>query len=53
MKDEGRIRPGARANLAVWNADPFEPMSWATRLYIGGREIDLRTRQDLLTERYR
>ena len=53
MKDEGRIRPGARANLAVWNGDPFEPMSWATRLFIGGKEIDLRTRQDLLTERYR
>jgi hypothetical protein len=53
MKDEGRIRSGARANLVVWNGDPFEPMSWATRVFIAGREIELRTRQDLLTERYR
>ena len=51
-RDEGRIAPGARANLVVWNGDPFEPLSWAERMFIDGVEIDLRTRQDLLTERY-
>jgi imidazolonepropionase-like amidohydrolase len=51
-RDEGRIDVGARANLVVWNGDPFEPQSWAQRMFIDGTEIDLRTRQDLLTERY-
>jgi imidazolonepropionase-like amidohydrolase len=51
-RDEGRIAAGARANLVVWNGDPFEPQTWAERMLIDGSEIDLRTRQDLLTERY-
>jgi len=53
VKDEGRLRVGARADLVVWNGDPFEPLSWAQRMLIAGREIDLRTRQDMLTERYK
>jgi len=53
MSDEGRIRVGARANLVVWNGDPFEPTQWPERVFIEGRELDLTTRQDELTERYR
>jgi imidazolonepropionase-like amidohydrolase len=51
-REEGRIAAGARANLVVWNGDPFEPRTWAERMFIDGAEIDLRTRQDSLTERY-
>ena len=53
MPDEGRLRAGARADLVVWNGDPFEPLTWATRMFIAGRPVDLETRQELLTERYR
>lgn len=51
--DAGKIVPGALANLVVWNGDPLEVSTWATRLFIRGQEIELRSRQDLLTERYR
>jgi imidazolonepropionase-like amidohydrolase len=51
--DAGRIAPGALANLVVWNGDPLEVSTWATRLFIRGQEVELRSRQDLLTERYR
>jgi imidazolonepropionase-like amidohydrolase len=51
-RDEGRIAVGARANLVVWNGDPFEPLTWAEHVLVDGVEVDLRTRQDLLTERY-
>jgi len=50
--DEGTIKPGALANIVVWNGDPFEPLSWPTHVFVRGRPVDLRTRQDLLTERY-
>jgi imidazolonepropionase-like amidohydrolase len=53
MVDTGTLRPGALANLVVWNGDPFEPLSWPTRLYLHGEEMPLATRQDALTDRYR
>jgi imidazolonepropionase-like amidohydrolase len=53
MVDTGTLRAGAIANLVVWNGDPFEPLSWPTRLYLQGEETSLRTRQDILTDRYR
>ncbi len=52
MVDAGQIKPGALANIVVWNGDPFEPLSWPTAVYIRGIAMDLQTRQDLLTERY-
>jgi imidazolonepropionase-like amidohydrolase len=52
MVDAGSIKPGALANIVVWNGDPFEVTSWPTRAFIRGEPVDLRSRQDLLTERY-
>jgi imidazolonepropionase-like amidohydrolase len=49
----GVLRAGAVANLVVWTGDPFEVTTWPTRVFVRGQEIDLETRQDLLTERYR
>jgi len=49
----GVIRPGAVANLVLWNGDPLEVTSWAQRMWIRGAEVSLETRQDLLTRRYR
>jgi len=51
--DAGVLRPGTLANLVVWNGDPLEVTTWPTQLFIRGTEIDLTTRQDLLTNRYR
>ncbi len=51
--DAGKIAPGALANLVVWNGDPLEVSTWPVRLFIRGEELKLRSRQDLLTERYR
>ncbi len=50
--DAGTIKPGALANIVVWNGDPFEPTTWPTHVFIRGQPVDLRTRHDLLTERY-
>jgi imidazolonepropionase-like amidohydrolase len=53
IENGGVLREGATANLAVWTGDPFEVTTWATRVFLRGEEIDLTSRQDLLTERYR
>jgi imidazolonepropionase-like amidohydrolase len=53
LRKTGVLREGARANLVVWNGDPFEVTTWPTRLFLRGEEVDLTSRQDLLTERYR
>jgi imidazolonepropionase-like amidohydrolase len=50
--DGGSLKPGALANLVVWNGDPFEVTTWPTHVFIRGEPVDLRSRQDLLTERY-
>jgi len=51
--DAGEIKQGALANLVVWNGDPLELTTWPTHLFIRGEQVELRSRQDLLTERYR
>ena len=51
--DVGTLRVGNRANLVIWTGDPLELGSWVKRLFVGGKEVSLRTRKDLLTERYR
>jgi imidazolonepropionase-like amidohydrolase len=48
----GRLRVGGRANLVIWTGDPLELGSFARQVFVGGREVDLRSRQDALTERY-
>jgi len=53
MKKHGRIARGAPADLVMWTGDPFELSSHAARVFIGGVEQPLRTRQTLLLERYR
>ncbi len=52
MAGSGSVKAGALANLVVWNGDPFEVTTWPTHVFIRGRSIPPRSRQDLLTERY-
>ena len=51
--DLGVLVAGREADLVVWTGDPFEPLSRAAHVFIGGREIPLRSRQTELFERYR
>jgi imidazolonepropionase-like amidohydrolase len=52
VRDAGVLRPGAQANLVIWNGDPLELTTWATHVFARGRELELDTRQDQLTRRY-
>jgi imidazolonepropionase-like amidohydrolase len=49
----GTLAPGAAADLVIWDGDPLEPASAPSAVFLGGREISLRTRQTLLRDRYR
>jgi imidazolonepropionase-like amidohydrolase len=50
--DVGVLRRGERANLVIWTGDPLELSSWTRRVFVGGREVNLQTRKDRLTERF-
>lgn len=52
MKGYGVLQSGAKANIVVWNGDPFELSTWAERVVIGGNVISLETRQTRLRDRY-
>ena len=52
LKDRGTLAPGQRANLVLWDGDPFELKTRARHVIIGGRQIPLTSRQTLLRERY-
>jgi imidazolonepropionase-like amidohydrolase len=49
----GLLAPGKVANFSVWNGDPFELGTWATEVVVRGQTTSLRSRQDVLFERYR
>ncbi len=48
----GSLEPGKSATLIIWDGDPLEVTSIATRVLINGELIDLENRQDLLRDRY-
>lgn len=52
LKDVGQIKLGMRADIAVWDGDPLEPMTLISQLYISGHPQSLITRQDRLEQRY-
>lgn len=49
----GSLQAGREANVVVWSADPFEFGTRAEQVFIRGKRIEEKSRQDLLTERYR
>ncbi|MCA9537657.1 MAG: amidohydrolase family protein [Myxococcales bacterium] len=53
LGDRGVIRAGAVADLVVWSGDPFELLTHAERVIIGGEAVPTRHRQTALFERYR
>lgn len=49
----GAIADGKVANLVVWSGDPFEFSTEAEHVFVKGVEVQGRSRQDELAERYR
>ncbi len=49
----GSLSPGHRADLVIWSGDPFELMTRAEQVFIGGREMPPDNRQRELLARYR
>jgi imidazolonepropionase-like amidohydrolase len=49
----GSLEPGKDANVVVWSGDPFELTTRATHVFIRGRELTERSRQDRLVEKYK
>jgi imidazolonepropionase-like amidohydrolase len=49
----GSLQAGRVANVVVWSGDPFELLTSAERVFVGGRESTTPSRQDLLEQRYR
>jgi hypothetical protein len=52
LNDRGRIAPGQVADLVLWNGDPLEVTTLADQVWIGGRAIEMRSRQTELRDRY-
>ena len=49
----GSLESGGVASLVLWSGDPFEFSSRVVKMWIGGREVTLDSRQTELLRRYR
>jgi len=49
----GRINPGARADVVLWNGDPLEVWARPLALWVDGNQLSLKSRQTALLEKYR
>jgi Amidohydrolase family len=52
LTDRGHIASGQVADLVLWNGDPLEVTTLAEQVWIGGRAIEMRSRQSELRDRY-
>jgi hypothetical protein len=50
--ERGRIARGQVADLVLWSGDPLEVTSAADQVWIGGRSVEMRSRQTELRDRY-
>jgi imidazolonepropionase-like amidohydrolase len=49
----GSLQAGKDANIVIWSGDPFEFSTQVEHVFIRGREVKEKSRQDMLIERYR
>ena len=52
LNNHGSLKVGFVADLVVWDGDPLEVTSAPVRVMVQGSWVDLRTRQDMLRDRY-
>lgn len=50
--NSGRIAVGKNADLVLWSADPFELSTKVDAMWINGKQVSTRSRQDALRDRY-
>ena len=50
--NSGRIAVGKNADLVLWSSDPFEISTKVDAMWINGKAMSLKSRQDALRERY-
>jgi len=50
--NSGRIAVGKNADLVLWSADPFEISSKVDLMWINGKQVSTKSRQDALRNRY-
>ena len=48
----GAIAVGQRADLALWTGDPLDVAQTATQVWMGGRAVEMKSRQTELRDRY-
>ena len=51
-KEVGSLRQGARADVVIWSGDPLEVTEAAESVFIGGKAIEMESRQTKLRDRY-
>lgn len=53
VMDRGRIAPGLRADLVLWQGDPLDVDGYAEQVFVAGVAQPMTSRQTRLRERYR
>ncbi|MFP2930504.1 amidohydrolase family protein, partial [Pyxidicoccus sp. 3LG] len=53
LPDDGRIAPGAWADLVLWNGDPLESSTRPLAMWLAGKQVPLTSRQQALFEKYK
>jgi len=49
----GSLEPGKDADVVVWTGDPLEVTTYATEVFIRGRQVPIMSRQLELRDRYK